>query len=41
MVLPIGDKDRQQLTVFEKSEDGGITTTAILAVTFTQLQSAP
>jgi protein-L-isoaspartate O-methyltransferase len=41
MVLPIGDKDRQQLTVIEKAEDGGTTRTAIMAVTFKQLQAAP
>jgi protein-L-isoaspartate(D-aspartate) O-methyltransferase len=39
MVLPIGDKDGQQLTVIERAEDGGFTSAAIMAVTFTQLES--
>jgi protein-L-isoaspartate(D-aspartate) O-methyltransferase len=41
MVMPIGDKDGQQLTVIEKAKDGGSASTAIMAVTFTQLESAP
>jgi protein-L-isoaspartate(D-aspartate) O-methyltransferase len=41
MVLPLGDKGAQQLTVIEKAEDGGLTSTAIMAVTFTQLETAP
>jgi protein-L-isoaspartate(D-aspartate) O-methyltransferase len=41
MVLPIGDGDGQQLTVIEKVEDGGFTSTAIMPVTFSQLETAP
>jgi protein-L-isoaspartate(D-aspartate) O-methyltransferase len=41
MVLPIGDKDGQQLTVIQKAEDGSFTSTAIMPVTFTQLETAP
>lgn len=39
MVLPIGDTDGQQLTVIERAEDGGFTSAAIMAVSFTQLES--
>jgi protein-L-isoaspartate(D-aspartate) O-methyltransferase len=41
MVLPIGDTEGQQLTVIEKAEDGGLTSTAIMPVTFTQLETTP
>ena len=41
MVLPIGDTERQQLTVIEKAENGALTSTAIMPVTFTQLETAP
>jgi protein-L-isoaspartate(D-aspartate) O-methyltransferase len=41
MVLPIGDESGQQLTVIEKVEDGGFTSTAIMPVTFTHLETAP
>jgi protein-L-isoaspartate(D-aspartate) O-methyltransferase len=40
MVLPIGDKEEQQLTVIEKAQDG-VTSTAIMPVTFTQLETVP
>jgi protein-L-isoaspartate(D-aspartate) O-methyltransferase len=39
MVLPLGDKNGQRLTVIEKAEDGGITTSPIMPVTFTQLET--
>jgi protein-L-isoaspartate(D-aspartate) O-methyltransferase len=41
MVLPIGDTEGQQLTVIQKSEGGALTSTAIMPVTFTQLETAP
>jgi protein-L-isoaspartate(D-aspartate) O-methyltransferase len=41
MVLPIGDTEGQQLTVIGKAEDGTLTSTAIMPVTFTQLETAP
>ncbi|HVF83164.1 MAG TPA: protein-L-isoaspartate(D-aspartate) O-methyltransferase [Sphingomicrobium sp.] len=40
MVLPLGDKNGQQLTLMEKAEDGTIVSTAIMPVVFTQLESA-
>jgi protein-L-isoaspartate(D-aspartate) O-methyltransferase len=39
LVLPVGDKEGQHLTVVEKGDDGEVTSTAIMAVTFTQLES--
>jgi protein-L-isoaspartate(D-aspartate) O-methyltransferase len=41
MVLPLGDSNGQQLTVIEKADDGTATSTAIMAVTFTQLETLP
>jgi protein-L-isoaspartate(D-aspartate) O-methyltransferase len=41
MVLPLGDTEGQQLTVIEKAEGGTLTSTAIMPVTFTQLETAP
>jgi protein-L-isoaspartate(D-aspartate) O-methyltransferase len=41
MVLPIGGGDGQQLTVIEKADDGSFTSTAIMPVTFTQLETVP
>jgi protein-L-isoaspartate(D-aspartate) O-methyltransferase len=41
MVLPLGDKNGQQLAVIEKAEDGSGTSKAIMPVTFTQLETAP
>jgi protein-L-isoaspartate(D-aspartate) O-methyltransferase len=41
MVLPIGDTEGQQLTVIQKSEGGALTSTEIMPVTFTQLETAP
>jgi protein-L-isoaspartate(D-aspartate) O-methyltransferase len=41
MVLPIGDTEGQQLTVVEKVAEGALTNTAIMPVTFTQLEVAP
>jgi protein-L-isoaspartate(D-aspartate) O-methyltransferase len=40
MVLPIGDKEEQQLTVIKKAQDG-VTSSAIMPVTFTQLETVP
>ncbi len=40
MVLPLGDKNGQQLTVVEKAADGETSSRAVMAVTFTQLESA-
>jgi protein-L-isoaspartate(D-aspartate) O-methyltransferase len=39
MVLPLGDKEGQQLTLIQKGKDGAVTKTPIMAVTFTQLES--
>jgi protein-L-isoaspartate(D-aspartate) O-methyltransferase len=39
MVIPLGDKNGQQLTRIEKAEDGGLATTAIMPVIFTQLET--
>ena len=41
MVLPIGDTEGQQLTVIQKAEGGALSSTAIMPVTFTQLETAP
>jgi protein-L-isoaspartate(D-aspartate) O-methyltransferase len=41
MVLPIGDMEGQQLTVIQKAEGGALTSTAIMPVAFTQLETAP
>jgi protein-L-isoaspartate(D-aspartate) O-methyltransferase len=38
MVLPVGDKDGQQLTLVEKKLDGGTLNRAIMPVTFSQLE---
>lgn len=40
MVLPIGDKDGQKLTLIEKAEDGSLASTAMMSVTFTELESS-
>ncbi len=40
MVIPLGGKDVQQLSVVEKGADGGIATRALLPVRFTQLENA-
>jgi protein-L-isoaspartate(D-aspartate) O-methyltransferase len=38
MVIPLGGKEVQQLSVVEKGPDGDATTTAVLPVRFTQLE---
>jgi protein-L-isoaspartate(D-aspartate) O-methyltransferase len=38
MVIPLGGKDVQQLSVIEKQPDGGIATRTIMPVRFTQLE---
>jgi protein-L-isoaspartate(D-aspartate) O-methyltransferase len=41
MVIPLGGKDIQQLSVIEKKEDGETSTRAVMPVRFTQLELAP
>ena len=40
MVIPLGGKDVQQLSVVERSEGGGVATRAVMPVRFTQLEVA-
>jgi protein-L-isoaspartate(D-aspartate) O-methyltransferase len=40
MVIPIGPKDVQQLTVVEKAADGGVGRREVMAVRFTQLETS-
>jgi protein-L-isoaspartate(D-aspartate) O-methyltransferase len=40
MVIPLGGKDVQQLSIVAKSADGTITTRDILPTRFTQLETA-
>ena len=40
MVIPLGGKDVQQLTVIEKTDDGDTNTRSIMPVKFTQLEMA-
>jgi len=40
MVIPIGPRDVQQLSVVEKDGDGGVAVRAILPVRFTQLETS-
>ena len=41
MVVPIGSRESQQLTLVEKRLDGGLITRPIMAVTFTLLETTP
>jgi protein-L-isoaspartate O-methyltransferase len=40
MVVPVGGKDVQQLSVVEKDADGEISTRHVMPVRFTQLEEA-
>ena len=40
MVIPLGGKDVQQLSVVEKGSDGSVNVRPLLPVRFTQLESA-
>ena len=40
MVIPLGGKDVQQLSIVEKSPDGSVAVQAVLPVRFTQLETA-
>jgi len=40
LVMPLGGKDVQQLSVAEKGLDGSVTTRAVMPVRFTQLETA-
>ncbi len=40
MVIPLGGKDVQQLSVIEKGADGEVDTRAVMPVRFTQLEVA-
>ncbi|WP_205479425.1 protein-L-isoaspartate(D-aspartate) O-methyltransferase [Sphingomonas arenae] len=40
MVIPLGGKDVQQLSVVAKADDGILTTRALMAVRFTQLEAS-
>jgi protein-L-isoaspartate O-methyltransferase len=39
MVIPLGPKDVQQLSVVEKLADGGVETRDVIPVRFTQLET--
>lgn len=41
MVIPLGGKDVQQLSLVEKSVSGAVSTQAIMPVRFTQLETGP
>jgi len=40
LVMPLGGKDVQQLSVVEKVLDGSVATRAVMPVRFTQLETA-
>jgi protein-L-isoaspartate O-methyltransferase len=40
MVIPLGPKEVQQLSVIEKQADGDVTRREVMAVRFTQLETA-